>query len=414
MRKSNLTLQIVIAMVLGIIFGILIRLVPSIIPIVIDNFLNLGGSIFITLMKMLVVPIVFVSLTCGISNLGDIKKLGRLGVKSLLLFLSTTAFAILLGIIIANLFNLGFGTHLPSTSSTEQVVSPSFRQFILNIFPSNPIAAMAEGNVLQIIMFAILFGLSINLSGNYGKSIAEFLQNLNQVIMQLIHILMKFAPTGVFCLIAELFAKLGVNIILEIAGYFFTVLLVLFLHMFVTYGLLLRFVAKLNPLIFFRKMYSTFIFAFSTSSSNASIPLMLDVAENNLGVSNSVASFVIPLGVNINKNGSAIMQGVAAVFIAHAYQINLGIVGSLMVILTVTLSAIGTAGVPSVGIVALVMVLKQVGVPVEGIALIIGVDRLLDMTRTVVNVAGNSAVACIIGKSEKQIDLSIYEKTANF
>jgi Na+/H+-dicarboxylate symporter len=406
------TTAIIIAMLSGAIFGLLIKFIPipSIVnSIIVDDILDVGGNIFITLMKMMIVPLVMISLTCGICSLDDVKQFGKLGVKSLVWVVFTTMLAVIFGVIVANLFGLGIGTELPTTSlALDHPATSSFRQFFLDILPSNPIKALADGNMLQIIVFTILFALSINLSGERGKPIAKFFQDLNVVIMRMVDILIRATPYGVFCLMAVLFAKFGGHVILNMLGYFLTVILVLLIYALVVYSFLLKTVAKLNPLMFFRKMYSVMLFAFSVSSSNVSIPITLETAERKLGIKSSVASFVIPLGVNINKNGTAIMQGVAAIFIANAYNIHIGMIGYLMIVLTSTLATIGTAGSLSIGVFTLAIVLKQIGVPIEGLALIIGVDRLLDMFRTVVNVVGNATIACLVSKSNNQMDLDIY------
>jgi Na+/H+-dicarboxylate symporter len=402
---------ILMAMIGGIGAGLLVKFIPispEIRFFIIDNIFDMIGSIFITLMKMLIVPLVVVSLTCGISSLGDVKQFKILGIKSLMWFIGTTALAVASGVFIAGLFGLGIGAHFAIQSPVpDQVVS--FRQFFLDIIPGNPIKAMADGNMLQLIVFTILFGLSINFAGGRGKSIATWFQDLNVVIMKLVDICIKFTPYGVFCLMAVLFAKFGGQVILSMLNYVLIVLLVLLVYTLVVYTSLLKIVGKLSPLIFFRKMYSTMLFAFSVSSSNVSIPIMLETAEQKLGIDNSVASFIIPLGVNINKNGTAIMQGVAAVFIAHAYQVNLGLIEYLTIVLTATLATIGTAGSLSTGVFTLAVVLKQIGVPIEGIALILGVDRVVDMFRTVVNVVSNTAIACLVSKSVDKLDTKIYK-----
>lgn len=412
LSKNNLTVKILLGLVLGGIFGLLIKLLPDswqLHKYVIDGIMNTGGSIFLNLIKMIVVPVVFISLVCGICSLDDVRKLGSLGIKTILLFIISTLFAVTLALAIAHLFNLGANMHLPTITDYQTAQIPTLQQFFIDVFPANPIKAMADGNMLQIIVFAIFFGCAINISGDFGKRIASFFNDLNAVIMKLIMMLMRLAPYGVFCLITTLFAKSGPEILLNLMDYFFTVLLVLLIYTFVVYSLLLGPICKLSPMKFFKKMYGTMLFAFGVSSSNATIPLALETVEFKLGVSNAVASFVIPLGTNINKNGTAIMQGVAAVFIANAYNIDIGISGYLLVALTATLASISTAGAPGIGMIALVMVLRQVGLPIEGIALILGIDRLLDMARTAVNVTGNAAIACAVAKSEKNLKQEVYD-----
>ena len=411
-HTNGLTRNILIAMLLGISLGIILNKIPRISHIdvyLVDGLLDIGGKIFIAALKMLVVPIVFVSLVCGTCKLNDTQRFGRLALKTLVLYLLTTALAISLALIVASIFKIGAGSQVTHIHSYMTPTPPPLKQTIIDIFPSNVILAMSQANMLQVIVFAILLGLAIAWSGEPGVRIAKFFIDLDVVVMRLISMIIKVTPIGVFCLISFLFAKTGFALIGKLAAYFATVLLVLMIQLFLSYGLLLKFVARLNPVIFYKKMLSAMMFAFSTSSSNASIPFVLDTVENKLGVRNIIASFIIPLGATINMDGTAIMQGVATVFIANVYNIDIGLTGYLTVVLTATMASIGTAGVPGVGIITLAMVLQQVGLPVEGIALIIGVDRLLDMTRTAVNICGDAMVSCIVAKSEKALQLNVYE-----
>lgn len=411
LHANNLTIKILFALLFGAIFGLVIRLMPEAWQLnryVVDVLMNIGGSIFLNLIKMIVVPVVFISLVCGIASLEDIKKLGKMGIKTILLFIFTTLLAVIIAIIIAQIFHLGVNMHLPLGAAYTPERAPSLQQFIIDIFPTNPFKAMVDGNMLQIIVFALLFGGAISISGEYGKRIANFFDDLNSIVMNLVMMLMQVAPYGVFCLITILFAKFGAELILNLVDYFFIVLLVLLFYTAVVYTMFLVLIAKLNPKKFFKKMYGTMLFAFGVSSSSATIPLALETTEHKLGVANYIASFVIPLGININKNGTAIMQGVATVFIANAYNIDIGITGYCVVALMTTLASISTAGAPGIGMIALVMVLRQVGLPIEGIALILGIDRLLDMARTAVNVTGNAVIACIVGKSENALKQEVY------
>jgi len=264
--------------------------------------------------------------------------------------------------------------------------------------------------MLQIIVFSLLFGFAMTLTGEPGRRLLAVFEDLNRVILRLVTILMEIAPYGVFCLLAKIFAEQGLGAIVQMAGYFSVVLVVLLLHGLVVYPILLTTLAGLDPRVFLRKMRNPLSFAFSTASSNATIPVTLETVEDRLGVHNSVASFTIPLGATINMDGTAIMQGVATAFIAQAYAFDLGPVQYLMVVLTATLASIGTAGVPGVGLIMLAMVLRQVNLPVEGIALIIGVDRLLDMVRTGVNITGDAAVTCIVARSEGQLDRAVFDE----
>ncbi len=408
-KPMSLTARILLAMLLGCIAGLVLRVNQehAISQVLLDDILKTGGNIFITILKMLVVPVVFVSLVCGSSSL-DVKKLGRIGGKTLVLYLVTTAVAIALAILFASVFSIGSGmqANLPRPFVIKE--APSLKDIVSNLFPANFFKALVEGEMLQIIVFSLLFGIAISAAGEAGKRIGAIFRDMNDVVMHFITLMLKLAPYGIFCLVAVTFAQMGFDLIGQLLGYFCIVLLVLFIHLTVTYSLLLRFLGGLNPLPFFKKFYSCMLFAFSTSSSNASIPVVLETVEHKLGVKNSVASFIVPLGATINMDGTAIMQGVATVFIAHVYHVPISLSGYLMVILMATLASIGTAGIPSVGLITLAMVLKQVNVPVEGIALIIGVDRLLDMARTAVNVSGDAVVCCIVAKSEKSLDAEVY------
>ncbi|MCC5806378.1 MAG: dicarboxylate/amino acid:cation symporter [Opitutales bacterium] len=373
-----------------------------------DGLFEVVGQIFLAGLMVIVVPLVFVSLVCGTAALDDIRRLGRVGVKTVGFYLFTTAVAITLALSAALLVRPGTGFEQPDAGAFAPPEAPSLTQVIIDIFPRNPIEAMAEGNMLQVIVFAILFGIALSLAGSAGKRLLGVFEDLNVAIMRLVWIVMEIAPYGVFALIARTFASQGFDAILPLFKYFILVLAVLIFHALVTYPTLLKLLSGLSPVIFLRKMREAQIFAFSTASSNATIPVTLRTAEKKLGVKRSVASFTVPLGATINMDGTAIMQGVATVFIAQVYQIALAPHQYLMVILTATLASIGTAGVPGVGLIMLAMVLNQVGLPVEGIALILGVDRLLDMVRTAVNITGDATVSCIVGKSEGDFDESVF------
>lgn len=422
-RSMSLTTRIMIGMFLGVAVGFIFQAILAgeddyLIPLglfslpikgfFVDGLFHIGGQIFIASLKMLVVPLVFVSLVCGTCSLSDPKKLGRLGGKSIGLYLITTAIAITVAITLALLVNPGEGIHLPSDATYSAKEAPTLAQVIIGMFPTNPIDAMASGNMLQVIVFALLFGIAMALSGSAGKRVAAVFEDLNTVILKLVTLLMNVAPYGVFCLMAKLFTTIELNLIVSLAKYFGVVMAALAIHAFVNYTILLKLFTGLNPIIFLKKMKHACLFGFSTSSSSATMPITLETATKKLGAKNSVASFTIPLGATINMDGTAIMQGVATVFIAQVFSVDLTISDYLMVILTATLASVGTAGVPGVGLIMLAMVLNQVGLPVEGIAIIIGVDRLLDMTRTAVNVTGDCMVTCVVAKSEGELDEDVF------
>lgn len=413
----SLTQRILIAMGVGISLGALLQWLA--LPqdhlfnaVVLNGFIDGGGRIFIALLKMLVVPLVFVSLVCGAASLGDTGSVGRLGGKTVGLYLVTTAVAVSLAMLIALTTVPGLGgesaSGMASASTFEPKTAPSVKDTFVNVVPSNPIAAMADGKMLQVILFALLFGLALSKAGASGEKLRGFFSDLNDVMMRLISMIIALTPIGVFCLMTQLGATLGLAEIAKVAMYFATIVIALLVHASLVYPLLLKTLTGLNPLVFLRKMREALLVAFSTSSSGATLPVTLRTVEHKLGVQNNVASFAVPLGATINMDGTAIMQGVATVFIAQFYGIDLGLSALLTVVLTATLASIGTAAVPGVGLITLTLVLDQVGLPVEGIALIIGVDRLLDMLRTAVNVTGDATVATIVASSEGQLDREVF------
>ena len=422
-KKMGLTARILIGMFAGITVGLIIQLMfgekgDLVIPLgitafsvkdfFVDGLFHIGGSIFVASLKMIVVPLVFVSLVVGTCSLNDTSKLARLGGKSIAMYLMTTAIAITLAIVFALMVGPGEGVNLPTNQSYQAKDAPGFAQVIIDMFPTNPIQSMAEGKMLQVIVFALLFGVAMALAGKPGERLTELFKDINAVIMRLVVILMNLAPYGVFCLLAKLFTTLDFETIGSLIKYFLLVMFVLALHGLVVYGTLLKAFTGLNPILFYRKMRDAALFAFSTSSSGATLPVTMETATKKLGVKNSIASFTLPMGATLNMDGTAIMQGVATVFIAQVFAVDLTVSDYLMVVLTATLASIGTAAVPGVGLIMLAMVLQQVGLPVEGIALIIGVDRLLDMTRTAVNVTGDCMVSCVVAASEKEFDYELY------
>lgn len=412
-KKLSFTQKILTAMLFGALFGIILNNI-GIYNSSINQYLSNGvfeviGKLFVNSLKMLVVPLVFCSITVGITSLGNLSLMGRIGLKAIIIYLLTTAFAISLALICAIIINPGQGFEIDNALQFSAKEAPSLSSVLISIVPSNPILAMAEGEMLQIILFAIILGIAITITGKNAESFKKGITSLNEIMMSMVQIIMKFAPLGVFCLIAKTFASQGIDMIIPLASYFFTVTIVLLLHVLLTYSAFLKFIGNVSPILFFKKMRTAVVFAFSTASSNATIPVTLNTVEKRLGVDKSVASFTVPLGATINMDGTAIMQGVATVFIASVYMVDLTIGDYLTVILTATLASIGTAGVPGVGLIMLTMVLTQVGLPVEGVALIIGIDRLLDMMRTAVNITGDSMVSLITSKSEKSFNESIFE-----
>ena len=409
----NLTYRILIGMGAGLLIGSLFQMAIDpegwVYVLFVDQLFFIGGKIFIALLQLMVVPLVFASIVCGAANLSDGTSIGRLGGKTVGLYLLTTCAAVSMALVLAISIDPGAG----STASTPSVFVPPearpIRDVIIGMVPTNPVAAMATANMLQIIVFALLLGFVIARSGQPGAKVRAFFEDFNVVMMNLITLLIRAAPVGVFCLMANLFAEIGIGQILELAQYFFTVVLGLSIHLVVTYALLVYLLVRVNPIEFVRRMREPLLVAFTTSSSGATMPVTLRTVKEKLGVHNDVASFSIPLGATINMDGTAIMQGVATVFIAGFYGIDLSASSYLVVVLTATLASIGTAAVPSAGIIMLTMVLGQVGLPVEGIALILGVDRLLDMMRTAINVCGDGMVSAAVARSEGKLDMEIFK-----
>lgn len=411
----TLTTKVLLGMGLGIIIGLGINIsgigaAGSVVQVfVVDGFFAIVGKMFVNALKMLVVPLVLFSLISGVCGIGDIRLLGRIGTKAFALYMLTTAIAIASALAIAGLLGIGKGMEATSDTEFAGAEAPPLGDVLVNIVPSNPISAMAQGEMLSIIFFSILVGISLLMVGKRTSSLVGAIEVANEVMMKMVGIIMALAPYAVFCLLAKAMAQLGLDLFVQLIGYVVVLIAVLLLHLFVTLqGTLLLF-SGLSPLTFLRKMRNVQVFAFSTSSSNATIPVTLRTVTQRLGVNKSVASFTVPFGATINMDGTAIMQGVATVFIANIYGVELGVGGYLTVILMSVLASIGTAGVPGVGLIMLSMVFTQVGLPLEGIGLILGVDRLLDMVRTAVNVSGDGVVSAIVAKSEGKLDRAVFD-----
>lgn len=414
MKKNRLTLFILAGLILGIIVGVIFNLHWSDSEFAQTYFVNglfyLLGNLFKRLVSMMVVPLVFVSLVLGAATVGDIKKLGRIGGKTLIFYLATTAVAITIALLFANLTNPGLGFELGELSEITAPEKVSLVDTIVNIVPNNPVEAMNNGSMLQIIFFALAIGTSMTVVGEKAKPVYDLFVSLNEITLKLIVILMKFAPIGVFGLIAMTFSNLGFDAIQNILAYILTVGAALLIHCLITYPTLLVAFAKLNPIQFFKNWAPAMLVAFSTSSSNATLPVSIETATERLGIDEKITTFTLPLGATINMDGTSIMQGVATVFLAQAYGIDLTFNQYILIILTATLASIGTAGVPSVGTIMLAMVLQQVGIDIAGISIILAVDRIVDMLRTTVNITGDAVCSSIIAKSEDAIDLTIFEQ----
>ena len=414
----QLSTKILVGMSAGIIVGLLFNALGGsdpdesvLITWVVENIFDVIGKIFVVSLKLLVVPLVFFSLVCGSASMGEDIKMGQVAIKTILLYLLTTAIAVSIALLVANIVDPGVGINTGTIDSFEVKTAPSVKEVLIGIFPDNPFRAMVDGNMLQIIVFAILVGVAILKTGDSGKTVLRGCVLINEVIMKMVFLLINLAPYGVFCLLAKLFTREGFSAIVNLAIYFSTIVFVLSFHAAVIYSAILYIFTGLNPLKLFKNMRPAMLFAFSTSSSNATIPVTLTTARNRLGADNSIASFTIPLGATVNMDGTAIMQGIATVFIAQAYGLELSMIQYVSVVATATLASIGTAGVPGVGLITLAMVLQQVGLPVEGIGLIIGVDRLLDMLRTVVNISGDGMVTTVVASSEKRLDRAVFNSS---
>ncbi|EMI15041.1 proton glutamate symporter family protein [Bacillus stratosphericus LAMA 585] len=400
----KLATKIIIALIVGAITGLLLNIFAPNVFKVLDPYLFTPlGQIFLNLIKMLVVPIVFFSITLGVAGLGDPKKLGRIGAKSISYFLLTTTFAIIIAMALALLIKPGsFGSFDTKGAEYKPQEAPSTTDTLLNIIPSNPVQSLVEGNMLQIIVFCVFLGLGIAVLGKKTEGLLRILEQGNELMMYLVGVVMKFAPYGTFGLIVTAIGSQGLDAIKAMGLYFTVVLVALLVHFFLTYGSTLAIFAKRNPFTFFKDFSPAMVVAFSTSSSSAVLPVSMETAQKKLKVPEPISSFVQPLGATINMDGTAIMQGVATIFIAQVFGVELTLMQMLTVVLTAVLASIGTAGVPGVGLIMLAMVLNSVGLPVEGIALILGIDRLLDMARTVVNITGDAACAVIVSETEKK------------
>ncbi|WP_131926502.1 dicarboxylate/amino acid:cation symporter [Hazenella coriacea] len=400
----SMTVKILIGIIAGLITGLVLHLYfPAVFTEVNGWVFDPIGQIFIKAIKMIVVPLVFFSIASGAAGIADPKKLGRIGSKTIILYMLTTAIAITFALGIANIIDPGEGTQIQqSTEKPEIKEAPDIKDTLLNIVPANPVQAMAEAEMLQIITFALFFGIGMALLGEKVSRVKEFIDQANEIMIKLVQIVMQVAPYAAFALMARAIGEAGVDLIASMGLYMIAIIAALIIHMGVTYSFLLSVFAKMNPLHFFKKVAPAMEVAFTTSSSAATLPVTLECAEKGLKVPKSISSFVIPLGATINMDGTAIMQGVAAVFIAQLYGIPLDLQAQLIIILTATLASVGTAAVPGVGLITLAMVLNAVGLPVEGIAIVMGVDRLLDMSRTATNITGDLCVAAVVAKGEEK------------
>ena len=412
LKEISLGNWILISMILGLIVGLILNfyVTNTFIKevVLIDNVFYLGGNLFIKLMKMLVVPLVFCSIIVGVTSISDIKKIGSIGGRAILIYLLTTALAVSIALLIAGIVEPGMGLNMtgladPSNVTTNVTVTST----ILDMIPDNPLNSLANGDMLPVIIFGVIVGFILAKLKEETETINKLFTEGNTVMMEMTNIVMKFAPIGVFCLIAKTFATLGMDGLMPLSKYVACVLLALAVQAFIVYPTLLVIFTRLNPIKFFKRFFSVMLFAFSSSSSNATIPLTLEKLSE-MGVSKDVSSFTIPLGATINMDGTAIMQGVVVMFAAQAYGIDLGLSALITVIFTAVMASIGTAGVPSVGLVTLNMVFASVGLPTDAIGLIMGIDHILDMIRSAVNVTGDAICTIIVSFKNKSVDLDVF------
>lgn len=413
-KKLGLTSKIFIALIAGAILDVVLHYwVPESYvrdTVFINGIFYVIGNGFLRLMQMLVVPLVFTSLVCGSASIGDTKTLGKVGVKTLCFYMLTTALAVVVALSVAQVIDPGIGLNMEEITrvETQTAESTSFADTLLNIIPKNPVQGLAEGNMLQIILFAMIIGIILAKLGEKTSVVSNFFSQFNEIMMEMTMMVMSLAPYGVFCLIAKTFSGIGFDAFIPLMKYMLGVILALVVQCFLVYMGLLKVCTGLNPIRFVKKFFPVMTFAFSTATSNATIPLSIDTLDEKIGVSRKISSFTIPLGATINMDGTAIMQGVAVVFASQAFGIPLGIQDYIMVIATATLASIGTAGVPSVGLITLSMVFNAVGLPLEGITMIMGIDRILDMARTAVNVTGDAVCTTIVAVQDKEFDKEIF------
>lgn len=421
-KKLGLTTVIFIALIAGAVTGTIINNffmhIDVVNKVIVEGIFYVIGQGFISLMKMLVVPLVFCSIVCGAASIGDTKTLGKVGVRTIIFYICTTMLAVAVALSVASLINPGLGLDMSAVENVKTTIDSSATNTdlslvdtILNIIPTNPIASLANGEMLQIIVFALIVGIILAKLKDKAQLVSNFFQQGNDIMMEMTMMIMKIAPIGVFCLVGRTFSELGFSAMVPMFKYMITVVLALAIQCYGVYMIMLRVFSGLNPFKFAKKFFPVQAFAFSTATSNATIPLNIDTLEEKVGVSRKISGFTIPLGATINMDGTSIMQGVAVVFVAQAFGIHLDPADYLTVIATATLASIGTAGVPSVGLVTLAMVFDSVGLPVSGIGLIMGIDRILDMLRTAVNITGDAVCTTIVAKQNKELDKEVFQNS---
>lgn len=392
----KLWLKILIALLLGVCTGVFLG--PQ------AEYLKPIGSLFLNLINMIIVPLVLASMTVGVTSIHDPQKLGRIGIKTLVLYLITTVIAIVIGLITAKLLAPGQGMQLTFQGSIKTETAPTLSEIIVSIVPTNPMASLAQGNILQVIFFAIFLGLSINFAGKRGRPLLEFMESLADVMYRMTTLVMEFSPVGVFAIMAWVAGTFGIKVLYPLFKFLMAYYLACGVHVLLVFFGMLIGLAKLSPWPFFRGMNDAIMLAFSTSSSSATLPVSMHCVQRNLGVAKNITNFMLPLGATINMNGAAIFQGMASLFVAQAYGIELGWHSLLTIVVTATLSAVGAAGIPGTGFIMLSAVFSSVGLPIEGLALLAGIDRIREMGSTVLNVLGDAVCAVYVAKSEGELD----------
>ncbi|GLO61360.1 dicarboxylate:amino acid:cation symporter DAACS family protein [Vibrio sp. MACH09] len=404
--RLELWKKILVGMILGVIVGTVMG--PD------AEVLKPIGTLFINAIKMLIVPLVFCSLIVGITSMKDTQKMGRIGAKAVIFYLGTTAVAITIGLVLAAVLTPGAGLNMvasnPEAAGKE---APALVQTLLNMVPKNPVGALAAGNILQIIVFAIGLGISLVLVGDKAEPAIKVFESLAEAMYKLTELVMKLAPFGVFGLMAWVAGKYGLDVLLPLIKVVAVVYLGALIHVLVFYSGVIRTLGGLSPVRYLKGLANPAAVAFTTTSSSGTLPATIKAARQELGVSKSVSSFVLPLGATINMDGTALYQGVCALFIAQAFGIDLATSDYVTIILTATLASVGTAGVPGAGLIMLSLVLTTVGLPIEGLAIVAGIDRVLDMARTTVNVCGDMMVSVMVAKSEGELDTSVYNTDTN-
>lgn len=396
----KLWVKIVIALIIGVITGL--SLGPQ------AEILKPIGTLFLGLINMIVVPLVFASMTVGITSIHDPAKLGRIGLKTLGLYLITTVISIVIGLFFAKTFAIGDGLNLVSTTQLKTIETPTLGEIFMSLVPTNPVASLAKGDVMQIIVFSLFLGIAINFSGEKGKPVRDVLESLADIMYRLTSIVMEFSPIGIFAIMAWVTGSFGTAILLPLLKFLSVYYLACAVHVILVFCGMLVFLARVSPWPFFRGMRDAILMAFSTASSSATLPVSMHCVEKNLGVSKNITNFMLPLGSTVNMNGAAIFQGMSALFVAHAYNIPLDWQSVITIVATATLSAIGAAGIPGTGFIMLSVVFTSVGLPLEGLALLAGIDRIREMVSTVLNILGDAVCAIYVAKQEGELDLQQY------